>query len=226
MIYIAFMGGGGAGGGGGLLTIYTGETGSPSPVDTVMGPAKDARDLFLTKVTVNSPLTWEELYLGEDVAGSALLNGGVLNSTAYIISNGNTATLTSTSTDRAGSIRGAPFGGRFNTTTGGNNYADLDDTQTFKLAFTSNMAGFGCYLTDPGDFSSQWYAYVVDQNDVQTIHTIPHAVNGSNGNLVFWGFLDTSGLLYKSVELKTTASAGDAMGIDDLHFISSAQLVT
>ena len=193
----------------GGFTLFTGHTSFPAGV--VSGDAETARNDFVALITSIVPDPYEDPpWLPFDPGNSYATT-----------SNGNTAIITSVTT--------LPYingnnAGRFNTTPAGAQFMEVTAFQSAKFTFGAPMAGFGCFVTDAGDFDAIWIARVVDQFAVSTDYQIN--VQGTvNGTLDFWGFLDNSGLLYQSVEIIQSTATVDAIGIDDVIIVDLAQIV-
>ena len=199
---------GGGGGGGGGFTLYEGETLSPAPPETVMGPALTAHLLFQGRCMGVVADGFESFFSGLPMNGESVNSGG------------NTAVITC---DAGNAFSDFPFAGRYNTTTAGSIFGQVSPNSPTVFTFGANLAGFGLYLTDTGDFGAQWTATVRDQFGVDTMYPINHTIGGPDGSLVFWGFVDDSGLLYQSVTL-TSSSTLDGIGIDDVFLVAAGQV--
>ncbi len=92
-------------------------------------------------------------------------------------------------------------------------------TGSFGITFSEEIAAFGFYGTDIGDFTGQ--VTVTTANGVSHIYTIPHHIgNGSNsdpgdGSALFWGIIDTTNP-FTSVSISNSASGTDYFGFDDM----------
>lgn len=193
---------------GGFL-LFEGYTAAPG--GTVTGDAETVRDEFLSYLSVTSPETYED---------PPWENGFPLDSLPTT-SNGNTATVTATTMP----VIAVNNAGRFNTTPAGFQFAELSSVTDPTWTFSANMAGFGFFMTDAGDFDAVWTVRVTDENAVVTDYEI-NAGAEPNGNLRFWGFLDNSGLGYVSVQIFCTPDlSGDAVSVDDVYIVSPAQIV-
>jgi hypothetical protein len=121
-------------------------------------------------------------------------------------------------------IASVDFGGRFNTNpVGGVRYVELGAQLAFVIDFDVDIAGYGMFLTDIGDFNAQWSVTMRDVNGVNTTHQINHNVGSPNGNLVFWGFIDSTGLLYNQITISKDNTA-DAGGLDGVYMITPGEL--
>lgn len=190
----------------GSLTIFDAETVSPVPPNTVMGNAATERDLFLTYITTDDPITFENKANNSPVGSWGPNTAGV------------SATMAPTG------LASVNFGGRFNTNpVGGVRYVELGAQLNYVIDFNVDIAGFGMFLTDIGDFNAQWSVTIRDINAVSTTYQISHLVGSPNGNLVFWGFIDSTGLLYDQVTISKD-NAADAGGLDGVYMITSGEL--
>jgi len=190
----------------GSLTFFDAETISPVPPNTVMGNAATERDLFLTYITTDDPITFENKANNSPVGSWGPNAAGV---SATMAPNG---------------LATVNFGGRFNTNpVGGVRYVELGAQLAFVIDFSVDIAGFGTFLTDIGDFNAQWSVSMRDVNGVTTTRNITHTVGSPNGNLVFWGFIDSTGLLYNRVTISKDNTA-DAGGMDGVYMITPGEL--
>lgn len=188
--------------------LFEGYTVAPGGV--VTGAAETKRDEFLSYCLVSAQEPYEE---------PTWENGFPLNS-GPTVSNGNSATVTATIMP----VITANNAGRFNTTPAGALFAEVSSPCYPVWTFVGNMAGFGFFMTDAGDFDAVWTARVTDENAVVTDYQI-NAGGEPNGNLRFWGFIDFSGLGYVSVELRCDPDiSGDAVGIDDVYIVNAGQV--
>lgn len=187
------------------FTEFSGHT--PFPAGVVTGDAETARDAFLAAITVNAPEPYEDPPWEVGFPANSFVT----------TSNGNTATVTAPSAVISGNLAG-----RFNTSPGGFQFIEVPVLGSVLYTFDAPAIGFGLFITDAGDFDAQWYARVIDENLVSTDY--PIGVPGSaSGALDFWGFIDTSGLTYVSVEILQTVITGDVIGIDDVLIVAPGQ---
>lgn len=190
------------------LVSFLGVTITAVPPESVSGDAETVRDSFLTYITVSGVENFESFFVFDD------LNG------ATITANGNNATLSSVAVTCVENNNG-----RYNTTPGGLQFAEFVAGGPLTITFDplNRPAGFGCFLTDIGDFVSAWTATVTDEFDVVTVFPL------NNGgafiqDLTFFGWLDFSGTVYKSVTFNGTG-VSDGAGIDDAFIIAPSQLI-
>lgn len=197
------------------LVFFNAETLVPVPANEPSGAALAERVLFDSYLTTVSPETFEEF----DIEGGGLDMGDV-----PLFSNGNEFHFTLVS-----NVTGfnANANGRYNTTPGGVYYVVMSSGGAdIELVFDTFVAGFGAYFSDMGDFTKAWTATITDENDAVTVVPFDNTVDGPNGSLIFWGWLDNSGLLYKSVSFQASGGGvqSDGVGIDDIITPSTADI--
>jgi len=84
----------------------------------------------------------------------------------------------------------------------------------FDLAFSDQIAAFGFYGTDFGDFSGQMTLTLTNGDNV--VLEIDHTQGSSaGGNVLFWGFIDPA-VTYTDIAFTNTGGAGDVFGFDDM----------
>ena len=189
------------------LVFFFAET--PAPAETVTGPAADERALFDSYLTAIAPETFEAFENGESIGDAPLSsNGNALHIAAASVPEARNNNL-----------------GRFNTTPGGAVFAQNFNALDFDIVFDDLVAGFGAYFTDMGDFDAEWFATIYDQFNVPTVVPIGNSVGVINGSLIFWGWLDNSGLLYSRVVFsQVNYTSPDGIGVDDIITPSLAQI--
>jgi len=171
-----------------------------APAGVPAGPALIGRNLFLTFGANMKTETIESFGTGA-VNPTLTFGGGNSCATSGVV------------------VRSAPSLGRFNTTSGGNNY--LEYTGYCSFTFALPICGFGAYITDMGDFNSTDVAVITDINGCTQEINLTGSI--TSGSLVFWGFGVSGGKIVK-VEFKSTSSvfiAADFTGIDDLLIYNS-----
>lgn len=180
--------------------VYFGE--NQTPANTVAGAPVTTRNAFLgSLVGVGT----------EQFEGSAEGAVGPLAVNFPGSSSGIVATLTG-----SGEIRGASLGccGRFNTSPGGSKWWDVSGS--FQLDFSSPIAAFGFYGTDIGDFNGR--VTVALRNAATNAITnlvINNTLNGNNGSLLFWGFVDPTAT-YNRITFGNTNAGTDFFGFDSM----------
>lgn len=97
-------------------------------------------------------------------------------------------------------------------------------TSLFSITFTEEIAAFGFYGTDIGDFQGQ--VTVTTENGVSTTYTIPHPINQNNYayTALYWGVIDTVNP-FTSITFANTGSGEDWFGFDDFS-IGTIEQVT
>ncbi len=208
----------------GGFILYEGYTESPDEIPfppTATGTAETARADLLATV---SALAIEdfEIYSGFDDLNTV---GRTLNGIAF------------TCTSASGQIYDFDDGlGRYNTTWGGANYANLvlvasDYEVTFN--FSPAISIFGIYITDAGDYPTPVALQVrLTKSDTSTVtYTINFTTATINGGAIFWGFTDdadtyTAVTFTRPVDSVTEPDVlTDAIGFDDLFFAPASYLL-
>ena len=143
---------------------------------------------------------------------------------------GSVGSITATITGNGTVFQSPSAAGRFNTT--GASVAAVNGkwwqgSDTFNIDFSAAISAFGFYGTDIGDFSNaigdnsgQLTVSLTDISDNITTLTVNNTVNGSDGALLFWGFVDTT-KSYKRVSFGNVGridvdQAPDFFGFDDM----------
>jgi len=83
------------------------------------------------------------------------------------------------------------------------------------IDFSAPISAFGFYGTDIGDFSGQVTVALRDTTGVTTNFIVNNTVNGMNGSLLFWGFIDAT-TEYDRITFGNTAAGVDVFGFDDM----------
>lgn len=213
----------------GSFDLYTASV-VPVPPRTVMGDPKIERDLFFARL-LSTVEVWN--FEEETSPGSGVLiypHGTYMHNT-NIVRNGISMNLSLTTSDTS-ALRVFNFAssGRFNTTLGNNPHTGLaykvylnqvpaDSTNPTIFTFATPIAFFGFYGTDFGDFLA---------NITLTLHKtgggtvdFPVPVVATDGNLTFWGFVDTTGTTYDMIVMSNDLPAPDPddrdlLGLDDI----------
>ena len=190
---------------------YFGE--NQTPGGAVGGAPAAARTGFLSQLTGVSNEGFESLTVGT----AAPLNLSFAGSTVSLA-----ATLTGSGVvSNATRVDDTPNFGRFNTTLGGSNWWRASGS--FTITFASAISAFGFYGTDIGDFDGTLTVDLTDNaaTPTTTTLTVPATVNGANGSLLFWGFVDTT-TAYTSITFKVRqnnpldTTTFDVFGFDDM----------
>lgn len=188
-----------------VLFEYFGEDLNPGFSVPAGGNAETARNSFLSGLVGVGTENFESnpLATGTPLALSFPGSAGAI--TATLQGNG----LIENNAGGAGS--GGNGFGRFNTTPGGSQYWEASNS--FSINFSDPISAFGFYATDIGDFNGQ--VTLTASNGVQTDLVIPNTVNGPDGSLLFYGFIDTDNS-YDSIAFGNTAAGSDFFGFDDM----------
>lgn len=207
MPHIAYMVA--AGGGAPIpITYYEAEDQTPGGAVTA-GPSGE-RGLFMARLTVTGVEDWEGYAQFDPI------------DTVAVTINGTAGTFSAPTYGQVLGAGGAGVG-RFNTTSGGVNWLDVGaDDPICTITFAAPIAAFGFYATDMGDFTGRVSVVLNKTGGGTVLHDIAHTVNGSNGSLLFFGFVDEVET-YDSIEIRTTNTA-EGFGIDDLIWATAAQL--
>ena len=133
-----------------------------------------------------------------------------------------TATLTGTGV----TVNNGPdSGGRY--AISGSQYIVLNTGNNFTVTFGSNVAAFGFYGIDLGDYGGTLSLTLTDKNNVVSSLAVPYVtgVGGStNGSVNYFGFYDTTDQ-YKSIVFNNNQTASDTFGFDNLTIGSAQQVV-
>jgi hypothetical protein len=190
-------------------TLFFGENQTPSA--TVSGAPLTARTNFLASLSGVSSQGFEGFTTGT----SAPLTLGFTGSGGTTL--GATLTGSGSVADFAGSA------GRFNTTAGGSKWWEVSGN--FAISFATPISAFGFYGTDIGDFNGQVTLDLLDTTGAHTLLTVANTVNGNNGSLLFWGFVD-SAKTYSQITFGNTNSGTDFFGFDDMVIGDTNQVCT
>jgi PEP-CTERM motif len=186
-------------------TVFFGE--NQNPANAVSGAPLTAQSSFLSNLSG----------VGTEVFSQASGSGSPL-AVAFPGSSGNiTATLTG-----QGAVSSNVGAGRFNTSSVSSGWWEVSGI--FNITFDTAISAFGFYGTDVGDFNGQLTIALTDVNDIVTNYVVNNTINGNNGSLLFWGFID-AGNSYKRVAFGNTASGVDFFGFDDM-VIGDARQIT
>ena len=218
------------GGGGGPdpgFYIYEGATDAGGEV--ILGAAVIAQASFLN--AVSPTITAEDF---ESYADNDDLNFETFTHNGVDCTFGGDAILAISIKAQSGTTLG-----RFNTTSGGSQYADgilMSQDYPLEFNFSTPISAFGLYITDLGDFGVGANTQVrltksAASGGGTSTYTVTTSSANSNGWLHFWGFTDGTDT-YDKVELLRDVSSiddpdvlTDAIGIDDVFFAPASYLV-
>jgi hypothetical protein len=178
--------------------VYFGE--NQTPANTVTGAPVTARNNFLgSLVGVGT----------EQFEGPSVGTGAPLAVNFQGSSSGITANLTG-----SGGINNNTSAGRFNTSPGGSKWWEVSGA--FQMDFSSPIAAFGFYGTDIGDFNGNVTVALRNAaTNAVTNLVINNTLNGRNGSLLFWGFVDPT-TTYNRITFGNTNAGVDFFGFDSM----------
>lgn len=129
-------------------------------------------------------------------------------------------------------VVGNSVSGRFNTTTGGSQYWQVDSSVSgaFSITFNRSISAFGFYGTDIGDFGGVLSLVLTPWNGgpEETLVVRPQSQNNAaGGSLLFFGFSDVNSE-YRRVSFMSsgTGTAVDYFGFDDFVVADRGQIRT
>jgi hypothetical protein len=214
----------------GDVTIYEGE--GTTGYGVVDGPALTKQTEFLARLTGYAKLTFDDVinpFTGVYNAGDPVLGVGFVKNTV-------TATFSSTAPTGFEQIDSDTSSGRYNTTPVGEfsefldplfaNNLQISDTDPITISFSPPIAALGFFVTDIGDFAGLVGIKLTKDAGAGTItYPLTYLVN-SDGNLYFWGIVDTTGTLYTKVEfVSTSGTLEDLMGLDDIVYVPASYII-
>jgi hypothetical protein len=115
-------------------------------------------------------------------------------------------------------VRSGTNAGRFPIS--GENYW-RSSSGNFTLNFSNEIAAFGFYGTDLGDFAGN--ISLNTSNGAVINYDIPHTINAPNASVVYWGVINTDNP-FTSVSFQNTGSGVDRFGFDDFTIGSVEQV--
>lgn len=198
-----------------VLVEFFGEDLNPGFVVPPGGNAETARNSFLSGLSGVGNEDFESFAVGIGTPLNLNFPGSSGSITATIVGTG----LVENNAGAGGS--GGNLFGRFNTSPGGSQY--WESGQTFSIDFSDPIAAFGFYATDIGDVNGQ--VTLTASNGTVTDLALPSTVNGPDGSLLFYGFIDDS-QSYTSVVFGNTAAGVDFFGFDDMVIGDPGQVQT
>lgn len=129
-------------------------------------------------------------------------------------------------------VVGTSSAGRFNTTSGGSQYWQVDSSANgaFSITFGRSISAFGFYGTDIGDFGGVLSLVLTPWNGGpdETLVVRPQSVNNANsGGLLFFGFSDVNSEYRRVTFLSSgTGTSVDYFGFDDFVVADKGQIRT
>lgn len=181
-------------------TLYFGE--NLNPMGAVSGDPLTARNSFLSQLTGVGTDGFETQARGTTTPLALTFAGSAGDITATLTGAGDVADAT---TD--------VNAGRFNTSAGGKQWRRVSGD--FEINFSTAISAFGFYGTDIGDFNGKVTIDLTDTNNNVTNYLLDTTLNGPNGSLLFWGFIDTT-TSYTKIAFGNTNAGTDFFGFDDM----------
>ena len=193
-------------------TIYFGE--NQTPFETVSGAPLVARNAFVAGLL---PTVGTETFES--------FSDGVVGPLAISFPGSGASTITATISGD-GNVSESSAAGRFNTTgatAGAFPGKWWTSFELFTITFSDPISAFGFYGTDIGDFDGQVTIALTDTNNGVTNLIVDNTVNGADGSLLFWGFIDPA-VAYTSITFGNTSpplgdpdfDPTDFFGFDDM----------
>lgn len=239
--YIPFIAAAGGGGEPHGLLFFFGVEDVPS--ETVFGDPVTKREEFLTYLSGVANEPFDSFSVGTSASLSVVRNGTTCTIEQYSAQlNDDFTDVIDVATDVT--IGNVAANGRFNTSTTSDRWiegtvqtgSDVGapsgiwfQRQRVQFTFSVEVAAFGFYGTDFGDFAAgqQILALITDQDDVETSHIVTDNTVLPDGSLIFWGFVDDT-KTYKKVVILVNQAEGvsgvEGLGIDDLVVATPAYL--
>lgn len=191
-------------------SIFFGEDLSPGGAVPAGGNAETARTNFLGNLVGVGTENFDGIASGTSANGMGLNYTGSSGGITATISNAGSAVVAS-----------SPDGfGRF--ATSGSNYL-TNVTSGFQMDFSSEIAAFGFYGTDIGDFNGQITLWM--NSGLAQSYTVNNTLNGPNAGLLFWGVIAGLNETFTRVIFGNTNAGTDVFGFDDLTIGDLAQVV-
>lgn len=214
-------------------TIFSGLRNTTSTAPPAAGEAPfEAKSDWLVEVTNVGSVNFSEPSTGAATAGGVAVN--FRSPSSSIVGTG-TLTGFTPGDDAAGTVDQPHFaivshatallGGRYDTTgettlprqlLQSSQLSSLSDATTLPVTLTFDgpgVAAFGFYGVDMGELGGALSLTITDVLGNTTEETLTTGTVGSS--LLFWGLVDNTGTLYRSVRFNNTLPQ-DAFGLDDL----------
>lgn len=166
-----------------------------TPGGAVSGDPVTARDSFYDRLLGTSVEDFESFFAGATPANLTFA--------------GSAGDITASFTG-AGEVQG-PFSGVGRFATSGQRW--YETSAGLSINFSSEVAAFGFYGTDIGDFNGQLSVILTRAGGTETL-LVPHTLNAPDGSLLFFGIIDTANP-FTAIEFGTTTGQ-DFFGFDDL----------
>lgn len=213
----------------GDVTIYEGE--GTTGYGTVDGPALTKQTEFLARLTGYAKLTFDDVidpFTGVYSHGDPLLGVGFVKNTV-------TATFSCVTPAGTEKISSDTSNGRYNTTPAGEFSEFLDPlfadglkisiTAPITISWSPAIAAFGFFATDIGDFAGV-VGLRLTKSDTSTIDYPLTYLVPSDGNLYFWGIVDTTGTTYTKIEfIDSSGTTEDFFGLDDIVYVPASYII-
>lgn len=184
------------------VTYYGMDT-NPGGVVPVGGNAVTARTNFLNGLTSVGNESFSAFASGQSSPLTLSFPGSSGNLSATLSSIG--GTVIATNSNPVGQFSTSP-----------SMHLDAGFGSTLSINFLLNpISAFGFYGTDISDSGGDLVVSLTDTlNNVTTFNIIQDAGGINDGNVLFWGFIDT-GVTYSNVSIRNTSSS-DRFGFDDM----------
>ncbi|CAD5372088.1 conserved exported hypothetical protein [Rubrivivax sp. A210] len=141
--------------------------------------------------------------------------------------NGTGTNLITATISGGGTVRGQSSVGRFNTTTVGTRFLEVQSgTSDFAITFNSAISAFGFYGTDIGDFEGSLSVFLRNTSGVEEEYLINQGADPrNNGSVLFWGFASVNNA-YTRIRFATSSPGqADFFGFDDFVVADRSQVL-
>lgn len=182
---------------------YYGMDLNPGGVVPVGGNAATARSNFLAGLTSVGNENFSSFANGQSAPLTLSFPGSSGNLSATLSALG--GTVVATSSNPVGQFSTSP-----------SMHLDAGFGSTLSIDFLLNpISAFGFFGTDISDSGGDLVVSLTDTlNNITSFNIIQNAGSSYNGNVLFWGFIDT-GVAYTNVSIRNTSSS-DRFGFDDM----------
>lgn len=168
-------------------------------------------------VVSGDPLTAHDEFIAQLTAGVSTENFEGLSSLNTLTFTGSAGTI---GASLSGSANLFSSGGAGRFPTSGSNY--VESSGSFTINFTQEIAAFGFYATDIGDFNGQVTVELIGGGT--DLYTINNTINAPDSSLLFWGIIDTVNT-FSSITFGNTNAGTDFFGFDDMTIGDVGQIV-